>query len=276
MLADPLLQKRYRDYLKNLIDLCEKEIIRTKDQPEFNRLAHMYHDKYKHDYYIFNDKYNGNLIPAFKYFQDIGKLEVITCTATHGYLPLMTITPEAVKAQIAVGVKTYERFLGRKPRGIWLAECAYVPEVEKYLLEQGIQFIITETHGITYAESRPVYGTYSPIVSPNGLVAFGRDLESSRQVWSADEGYPGDVDYREYYRDIGYDLDFEYIKPYINKDGIRHNTGIKYYRITGKTKINNHITLIGQEKNLLIMPVISCLIANNKLSTWLKEWINLQ
>lgn len=236
MLDDSLLQERYISYLKNLIELTEKEIVRTKGHNDFNRLAHMYHDKYKHDYWVFNDKYNRNLIQAFKYFQDIGKLEIITCTATHGYLPLMTVSPEAVKAQIAVGVKTYERFLGRKPRGIWLAECAYVPEVEKFLLDEGIQFIITETHGITYAEPRPVYGTYSPIVSPNGLVAFGRDLESSRQVWSADEGYPGDVDYREYYRDIGYDLDFEYIKPYINKDGIRHNTGLKYYRITGKNQ----------------------------------------
>jgi 1,4-alpha-glucan branching enzyme len=64
---------------------------------------------------------------------------------------------------------------------------------------------------------------------------FGRDTESSKSVWSAVEGYPGDWDYREFYRDIGYDLDYEYIKPYVNPDGTRVNTGIKYYRITGKT-----------------------------------------
>jgi 1,4-alpha-glucan branching enzyme len=52
-------------------------------------------------------------------------------------------------------------------------------------------------------------------------------------VWSSIEGYPGDFDYREFYRDVGFDLDFEYIKPYIHKDGIRINTGIKYFRITG-------------------------------------------
>ena len=61
-----------------------------------------------------------------------------------------------------------------------------------------------------------------------------RDPESSQQVWSAEHGYPGDPEYREFYRDIGWDLDCEYIKPYIQPDGNRKNVGIKYFRITGK------------------------------------------
>jgi len=34
---------------------------------------------------------------------------------------------------------------------------------------------------------------------------------------------------------IGFDLDYDYIKPYLHEDGIRVSTGIKYYRITGNT-----------------------------------------
>ncbi|HBL48738.1 MAG TPA: DUF1957 domain-containing protein, partial [Firmicutes bacterium] len=60
-------------------------------------------------------------------------------------------------------------------------------------------------------------------------------MESSKQVWSASEGYPGDPVYREFYRDIGYDLEYDYIRPFLHDDGIRVNTGIKYYRITGAT-----------------------------------------
>ncbi len=71
---------------------------------------------------------------------------------------------------------------------------------------------------------------------PSGVAAFGRDPETTRQVWRSIEGYPGDFDYREFYRDIGYDLDFDTIKPYLPAGGIRANTGIKYYRITGKTE----------------------------------------
>jgi Uncharacterized conserved protein len=53
-------------------------------------------------------------------------------------------------------------------------------------------------------------------------------------VWSATEGYPGDFDYRDFYRDIGYDLDYDYVRPWL-KGEARRQVGIKYYRITGKT-----------------------------------------
>jgi len=86
------------------------------------------------------------------------------------------------------------------------------------------------------ADPQPQFGVYAPVYTPNGVAAFGRDWESSKQVWSSKEGYPGDADYREYYRDIGFTLDFDYIKPYIHPDGIRINTGMKYWRITGDTE----------------------------------------
>lgn len=54
--------------------------------------------------------------------------------------------------------------------------------MRKYLKESDIQYIITESHGILYADPTPVYGTYAPIVTPNDIVSFGRDIESSRQV----------------------------------------------------------------------------------------------
>ena len=54
-------------------------------------------------------------------------------------------------------------------------------------------------------------------------------------MWSAEEGYPGDPWYRDFYRDIGFDLDFEYIRPFILDGHTRVFTGFKYYRITGYT-----------------------------------------
>lgn len=235
MLSDEVLQNKYIRYLQKLIELSEKERWRTSSQPEFNRLAIMYNDKYKSDLQTFRDKYNCNIITAFKKLQDSGKLEMMASAATHGFLPLMAVTPESVWAQIHIGVKVYEKYFGHKPKGMWLPECGYTPMIEDALKENEIEYIITESHGILYANPRPVFGTYSPIVTPNGIVAFGRDMESSKQVWSSTEGYPGDFDYREYYRDIGYDLDYDYIKEYIAPDGKRINTGIKYHRITGKT-----------------------------------------
>ncbi|HCX78755.1 MAG TPA: DUF1957 domain-containing protein, partial [Firmicutes bacterium] len=51
--------------------------------------------------------------------------------------------------------------------------------------------------------------------------------------WDRDTGYPGNAYYREFYRDIGYDLDLEYLAPYLPGGKIRCDTGLKYYRITG-------------------------------------------
>jgi 1,4-alpha-glucan branching enzyme len=235
MLADEFLQSRYIRYVEKRIELSEKEIKRTKHQPEFLSLAQMYHQYFTNARYVFTKKYQRNLVLAFKKFQDMGKLEIITCGATHGFLPLMNNNQNAMRAQIHVAVNHYEKHLGRKPRGIWLPECAYEPGIDLLLKEAGIRFFITETHGVLFATPRPKYGIYAPVYCPSGVAAFGRDSESSKQVWSSKEGYPGDFSYRDFYRDVGYDLDYEYVKPYLPGDSKRTNIGIKYYRITGKT-----------------------------------------
>lgn len=235
MLADEVLQSRYLQYLDKRIHLAGLEVERTKHQPEFLRLAQMYLKYFKNARFVFAEKYRRNIVTAFKNFQDMGKLEIITCGVTHGYLPLMNGNVNAMRAQIKVAVDHYEKHFGRKPRGIWLPECGYEPGIDQILKEAGIRFFITETHGILYASPRPKYGIFAPVYCPSGVAAFGRDLESSKQVWSSKEGYPGDFAYRDFYRDVGFDLDYDYVKPYLHGDGKRGNLGIKYYRITGKT-----------------------------------------
>ena len=235
MLDNKLLQQKYINYLENLIELSEKEIKRTTFNEKMNNLSKYYYERYSEDLKLFRDEFKCDLISQFKHFQDIGVLEIITCGATHGYFPILYVNEKTVRAQIAVGVQTYERYFGKKPRGIWLPECGYVPEADKYLREFGVDYAIVESHGVLYANPTPVYGTLAPIVSPQGFTVFGRDMESSRQVWSSINGYPGDYNYRDFYRDIGYEADYDYIKPYIAHNGVRVHTGIKYHRITGDT-----------------------------------------
>ena len=172
MLDNKLLQERYIKYLEKHIELAKKEIERTAYDERVNNLAKYYFNRYSNDLTVFKDKYHCNLIEGFKHFQDIGVLEIITCGATHGYFPILYTTEQTVKAQIAVGVQTYEKYFGRKPRGIWLPECGYVPEADKYLKEFDIEYVITETHGILYADPAPIFGTFAPIVSPNRCNSF--------------------------------------------------------------------------------------------------------
>ncbi|MCX7964718.1 MAG: DUF1957 domain-containing protein [Candidatus Sumerlaea chitinivorans] len=235
MLTDDLLQTRYVRHIERLIELAEKECVRTRFQPEFYPLAQMYLRKFTECRRVFVDQYQRNIVQGFKALQDAGKLEIITCGATHGFMPLMEINKNAVRAQVAVGRQAYEVAFGRPPRGIWNGECGYYPGLDEVLAQNGIRFFFVDAHGILHASKRPKYGVYAPLYCPSGVAAFGRDPESSKSVWSAEEGYPGDFNYREFYRDIGFDLDYDYIRPYIHESGLRINTGIKYYRITGKT-----------------------------------------
>jgi 1,4-alpha-glucan branching enzyme len=232
MLTDELLQQRYLKHINKLIELAHKEVERTRWLGEFQRLAVMYLNLFTGARDLF-ERYHHNLVSAFRRFQDSGNLEIITCGATHGYFPLMDVAKASVKAQVRVAVTNYEKNFGRKPRGIWLPECGYQPGDDEILKESGIKYFFTDSHGILHGTPRPKYGVFAPVYCKSGVAVFSRDMESSKQVWSSVEGYPGDYHYREFYRDVGFDLDYEYIKPYILPDGVRINTGIKYYRITG-------------------------------------------
>jgi 1,4-alpha-glucan branching enzyme len=236
MFSDPLLQYRYVRHIDNLIALAGKEVERTRWQPEFHPLACMYRDRFQRARDIFVKQYGNNLINGFRRFFDAGKLELITCAATHGFLPLMQINRNAVHAQIELGAREFARHFGRRPAGIWLPECGYIEGIDEILRDSGIRYFFTDTHGVLFAEPRPKFGIYAPLIcSKSGVAVLGRDTESSKQVWSAIEGYPGDASYRDFYRDVGFDLDYEYLRPHLHQNGIRSHLGLKYYKITGRT-----------------------------------------
>jgi 1,4-alpha-glucan branching enzyme len=145
--------------------------------------------------------------------------------------------PEVRRAQIEVGRRNYIKHFGRAPRGIWLPECAYDVGIDYLLKDAGIKFFITDAHALMFGNPQPRRGIYAPVITPSGVAAFARDVETSEQVWSAEIGYPGDPDYREFYRDLGFDGDYDYIRPYLQGDGVRRNLGVKYFRVTGKVDL---------------------------------------
>lgn len=235
MLDDALLRARFARRLDHLCDLAEREVRRTRHAPELSATARMYRDRFARARKDYTDRWRSDLGSAFRRLADAGRLELITCAATHGFLPLMSQNPVAVRAQIEVAVKEHTRRFGA-PRGLWLPECGYVPGLDRMLYEAGLDYSFVETHAVDHAAyGQPQYGVYAPLCSPNGVAFFGRDPESTRQVWSSVEGYPGDPDYREYYRDVGFELDDTALGPCKHPMGIRRNVGIKYHRVTGAT-----------------------------------------
>ncbi len=149
------------------------------------------------------ERWGRNLVNGFRHYQEKGFVEVITCGATHGFLPLM-VTESAVRAQIQIAVNNYKKHFGRRAA----SGCLNAPtrrastRISKKPASNSFSWTRTASSSASRA---PRFGPFRPVYCPSGVAAFARDAESSRQVWSSEEGYPGDVDYREFYRDLGYD-----------------------------------------------------------------------
>ncbi len=231
MMEDGLLRARLAQYIDKRLDLLEKETKNNRGS-HIETLARHYYAEFANAKEFIFQRHGGHLLNSFRSLQDSGHLELITCTATHGFVPLMKSTT-AIQSQIHTAANAHERFFGRRPRGIWLAECGYDERVDPVLADAGIEYYFVDSHGILFGDPQPVHGVYAPVVTEYGTNAFARDAESSKQVWSAKEGYPGDFLYREFYRDLGYDAELDYIKPYLHSDGVRRGVGIKYHAITG-------------------------------------------
>ncbi len=236
MLANELFQERYLQYLDRTLELLEKEQVFTEVEEELD-VIQFYYNRFKKIKQTFME-WNCNLISAFRYYVQEEKAECITSTATHAFLPYIQ-TEQGVRAQIVYGLQCFEHHFGFKPDGIWLPECAFTPGLDKILYEEGVRYTFVDEETVRTLEPKPD-NIHAPVYSPHGIVLFPRRMDLSKKVWDSNVGYPGDYDYREFYRDVGYDRNHEYILPYIHPDGIRIDTGLKYHRITGKTDAKDY------------------------------------
>jgi len=229
-LSDPLLQARYLRHLDRQVELAEKEVRRTRPDASLRRLAEMYLARFYRARAVFIDEWQQDLIAAFRAYQQRGLVDLITSAATHGLLPLLDTAPGTVRAQIEVATAEYQRFFGRLVDGFWLPQCAFEPGIDAELARAGVRYTVVDAHAIAYATPRPIYGVYAPIVCDSGVAVFGHDPDAAKQVLGMHEGYPLDPAYRDFGRDVGFDLDPDYLRPYLPPGGQRVQTGFKYFR----------------------------------------------
>lgn len=232
MLSDALLQQRCLRHIERSIALAEREVQRTRLDPATNALAQLYLARFRAaagD--LRHPSWHADLVSRFRALQDAGVIEIITTAATHAVLPLLHPRPQRL-VQLALAAHEYRRFFGRDPGGLWLPECAYEAGLDRDARAAGFRYAVLDAHGLAHATPRPVYDVYAPVGSPAGLILFGRDPETATQVWSAATGYPGDPWYRDFHRDIGFDLPDSEVAEFRPPGTPRVATGIKYHRVT--------------------------------------------
>lgn len=188
------------EYLERLIELAKLEVERTvREEPHYHKPArmHLRHLSRARELFL---RYGGDLAEGFKRFQDLGYLELSTCVGTHPMLPLWTDVPSAIRGHIQAAAQYHEQVFGRPSVGVWLPECSYTPGIEGYLEEAGFRYFFTEGITVLRGDSPAEFGVNAPVyVKGSSLSAFPRDPETGEQVWSGEEGYPGDGDYLEFH-----------------------------------------------------------------------------
>ncbi len=223
LLNNKQIQETFPSWIKTRNDFLNELPLEEKNASAF--LINNLNDKY-----LYWQKCSGNLIEKFRVLNKSGNLDILTCAATHGYLPILRENPETVKGQINTAIRSHENIFETKPLGIWLPECAYYEGLDEILFNSGIRYTILDGHGILNSTPRPRYGVYAPICSKKGVAFFGRDSESTLPVWSAKDGFPGDKVYREFHKDLGWELPLSKLQ----KKGIssKRPLGLKFHKIT--------------------------------------------
>jgi 1,4-alpha-glucan branching enzyme len=181
-LASPEYQKELAFYHDNVRRACveTREHFAREGHKEIVRLTHFWEEFYERMWEL-HRRIGGDIPGTFAELQRGGHVEIITCAATHGYLPLLS-RDESIHLQLRTAVETHTRHFGRAPRGIWLPECAYRPRyewtppvgrdrarerrvrpgVEEMLAAHGLAYFVADAHLVAASEPIFLYRDFLP------------------------------------------------------------------------------------------------------------------
>jgi 1,4-alpha-glucan branching enzyme len=181
-LASPEFQKELAFYYENVRRACNdtRAEFTKAGNGELAALCDFWEEHYERMWEL-HRRIGGDIPGTFAELQRGRHIEIITCAATHGYLPLLS-RDESIELQLRTAVETHTRHFGVAPRGIWLPECAYRPRyewtpptghgrgrdrrmrpgIEEFLAEHGLEYFVADSHLVAAGEPVFLYRDYVP------------------------------------------------------------------------------------------------------------------
>ena len=175
----------------------------------------------------FYKNWDSDIIKIFQHYSKIGVLNILTSSVTHAFLPSLVSFPHVLDLQIKLGKQISELFF-TDIKGFWSPECAIFPELSQQLSQNGLKY--------TFADptSSSAYSDYSH----HSINYICRDHLCTAKVWDAFMGYPGNVVYREFHKDLKDES--KEIQILLGKNRLPLS-GVSIYAITDKTTLIKNI-----------------------------------
>jgi len=215
---------RFKQYCDRKIEYAVRDSKSFDGNDHMKWLAILWRKFYFRTKRVFMEEYHEDLINEFKKLHNDGCIELITCGATHGYLPAF-LRDASIRGQVKMAVKSHQFLFNLQPSGIWLPECGYRPAgnwavpltnykrsihpyyrqgLEEIISQDGLRFFVIDQVQLNNGWPRDIEltpsETYYVKEGNDPVTIFVRDMNISEQIWNHQIGYPGDSSYLEFHK----------------------------------------------------------------------------
>ena len=230
LLADPVVQRQYIDWLDQHIALGRQEFDRCSAGEA--QVAETLLERYQADRLDFVETYDQKLLRGFVRYARKGVLELLATAGTYAFLPHYADMTEVLNAQIETGLCAHRSFFGSRPEGFWLPYMGYAPGLESVLRAYGFNYTFVDAHALLFGASQAADGIFSPVRCPNFLALLARDTTTPDDL-IGEAGFSRNGCYRDMNRDIGFELPDGMLGGFMRQGGARRPTGFRYHARSG-------------------------------------------
>lgn len=232
MLKSPFLQDRYIAYLNAHIDFAQQELDRSMDAAQ-QTLIQLHLDALlqNRDDFIVQD--NKNILKKLNELVASGYIELLATSATPCFFPFYQNMPDALAAQIELGLSSFQSDFSSIPAGFWLPAMGYNTGLDYLIKHYGIDYTVLESQSFLFADRPPVHGVFSSASSECGLSMLGKDTVACAEIMHPETGAFMNPCYLNTDKDIGFELDGAALSGLFDVKKGRRTTGFCYYRRGG-------------------------------------------